>query len=439
MEVSQATRVASAKPIRPHPKVVKKGAVPQVAGGDCDSGEDMKNHCDSDGVNAIIAGMTQKMKKASGNSNQRLHEAIKKWSILDSSTAKAALSGPDVRVTDWVNIVDCVTGSQKSLVPSSLLSGSIPLPSTVNTTSSVNTRATSASYTGPPPMPGIPNNCAGGYGDIEQDDSQKRAATILASLAKGKRLPEPPTQTWSTSIVEVTATEVVKELPAPSLKRKGPEIEYVLSSEQEGNIGKQEDIGAQDEEEDDEAYDPEEEVEEASQLPAWLYLAGSLHKMNATSVTITEKPSKKAKLESSKSQVQLSTSHSTTATSNAQSSAMTTPDANASTGQRFNTTSLSSSFSKDGKWRKTVITTLCLWSGSQPDVWNISKQEISDALKEILLVVYPELLHVAQDLNASSAPVTVAYQCLCEWRHGVGSAAIALFTSFFAGSSEDDI
>ncbi|KIK82058.1 hypothetical protein PAXRUDRAFT_154651, partial [Paxillus rubicundulus Ve08.2h10] len=28
---------------------------------------------------------------------------------------------------------------------------------------------------------------------------------------------------------------------------------------------------------------------------------------------------------------------------------------------------------------------------------------------------------------------------LCEWRHGVSSAAIALFTSFFAGSSLDDV
>lgn len=32
-----------------------------------------------------------------------------------------------------------------------------------------------------------------------------------------------------------------------------------------------------------------------------------------------------------------------------------------------------------------------------------------------------------------------AYQRLCEWRHGVGSAAIALFTSFFAGKADDEI
>jgi len=32
-----------------------------------------------------------------------------------------------------------------------------------------------------------------------------------------------------------------------------------------------------------------------------------------------------------------------------------------------------------------------------------------------------------------------AYQRLCEWRHGIGSAALALFTSFFAGMADDAI
>ncbi|KIK74735.1 hypothetical protein PAXRUDRAFT_19595 [Paxillus rubicundulus Ve08.2h10] len=261
------------------------------------------------------------------------------------------------------------------------------------------------------------------------------------------------------SIVEVTATEVTKDSAVPLLKRKEPEIEYVSSSEQEDdvNIGKQEDLGGQ--EDNNETYEPEEEVEEASQLPAWFHMAGSLCKTNATSVTITEKPSKKVKLESSENQVHLSTSQSTTTTSNTQSLSMTTPDANASTRQHFNTTSLPSSLSKDGKWRKAMITTLCLWAASQPDIWNISKQEISDALKEILPVIYPELPRITQDLNTSSAPVAVVcfeFPILSHgilltfiiYRHtnvcvngstGFGSAAIALFTSFFAGSDDDDI
>ncbi|KIK74398.1 hypothetical protein PAXRUDRAFT_175816, partial [Paxillus rubicundulus Ve08.2h10] len=385
-----AATVASAKLVRPCPKVIKKGvngrgmevsSVTQATGGDCDSGEDVKNHCDLDEVDAINSGMTRRTKKASGNSNQWLREAIEKetlfflnitWTILNSSAAKAAMTG-NIQVMDWLNVVDRVTGSQKSSAPSSLLSVSVTLQSTVNTNSSVNTRAMSARYTGPPPTPDIPDNCTGGYGDNEQleDDSHERAAVILASLAKGKRLPKPSTQ--SMSIIEVTATEVTKDSAVPLLKRKEPEIEYVSSSEQEDdiNISEQEDLGRQ--EDDNETYKPEEEVEEASQLPAWFHMAGSLCKMNATSVTITEKPSKKVKLESSKNQVHLSMS---------QSLSMTTPDANASTGQHFNTTSLPSSLSKDGKWRKAVITTLCLWAVSQPNVWNISKQEISDALKE---------------------------------------------------------
>ncbi|KAF8447361.1 hypothetical protein L210DRAFT_835709, partial [Boletus edulis BED1] len=56
---------------------------------------------------------------------------------------------------------------------------------------------------------------------------------------------------------------------------------------------------------------------------------------------------------------------------------------------RFNNTSLPSSFSKDGKWRKVVITTLCLWAAGQADVWNISKAQIAEVLKEIMSIVYP--------------------------------------------------
>ncbi|KIK84335.1 hypothetical protein PAXRUDRAFT_803416 [Paxillus rubicundulus Ve08.2h10] len=104
----------------------------------------------------------------------------------------------------------------------------------------------------------------------------------------------------------------------------------------------------------------------------------------------------------------------------------------------FNNTSLTPSFAREWKWRKSMITTLCLWAASQPDVWNITKQQISDALKEILPVVYPELPQVNQDISPLSAPIP-GHQHLCEWWHSVGSAAITLFTSFFVQSSDDDI
>ncbi|KAF8833073.1 hypothetical protein BDN67DRAFT_986273, partial [Paxillus ammoniavirescens] len=128
MEASQAVTVASTKLVRPCPKVVKKGVkgrgteVSSVSQdtGDCDSGEDVKNHCDLVEVDAINSGMTRKTKRASGNSNQRLHEAIEKVrkgeSAADStrgdgseiemiSATKAAMTG-NIWVTDWLNIVD---------------------------------------------------------------------------------------------------------------------------------------------------------------------------------------------------------------------------------------------------------------------------------------------------------------------------------------------
>lgn len=42
-------------------------------------------------------------------------------------------------------------------------------------------------------------------------------------------------------------------------------------------------------------------------------------------------------------------------------------------------------------------------------------------------------------INSSYTVFPQAYQRLCEWRHGVGSAAIALFTSFFASKANDAI
>ncbi|KAF8834004.1 hypothetical protein BDN67DRAFT_985639 [Paxillus ammoniavirescens] len=93
---------------------------------------------------------------------------------------------------------------------------------------------------------------------------------------------------------------------------------------------------------------------------------------------------------------------------------------------------------KHDLWRRRVIPTLCLWAGAQSDVWNISKPQIAEALGHILPVVFPDQLSLTQNLNTQSKLVSIAYQQLCEWRHGVGSAAIALFTTFFADSSPDE-
>ncbi|KAF8833663.1 hypothetical protein BDN67DRAFT_985877, partial [Paxillus ammoniavirescens] len=94
---------------------------------------------------------------------------------------------------------------------------------------------------------------------------------------------------------------------------------------------------------------------------------------------------------------------------------------------------------KQTKWRRELVPTLVLWAGAQCDVWNITKQQIIEVLNVIMPVVYVDQPHLIGQLTTQSKAVAIAYQRLCEWCHGVGSAAIALFTSFFAGSSLDDV
>jgi len=79
---------------------------------------------------------------------------------------------------------------------------------------------------------------------------------------------------------------------------------------------------------------------------------------------------------------------------------------------RFNNGDLPSNLHKDQKWRKEVIPTLVLWAGNQDDAFNITKQDICNALQEIVPVVYPFLKNTAS-IHANSPMVSVVSTLLC--------------------------
>ncbi|KAI6094798.1 hypothetical protein EDD16DRAFT_1721360 [Pisolithus croceorrhizus] len=100
----------------------------------------------------------------------------------------------------------------------------------------------------------------------------------------------------------------------------------------------------------------------------------------------------------------------------------------ASAQARFNSADLPSGLHKDQKWRREVVPTLILWAGNQDDAFNITKQDICHALREIISVVYPTLKNVSSTILPNSP---MASQRLCDWRHGFASAAVAQLAAFF--------
>ncbi|KAL4063821.1 hypothetical protein J3A83DRAFT_4192417 [Scleroderma citrinum] len=73
----------------------------------------------------------------------------------------------------------------------------------------------------------------------------------------------------------------------------------------------------------------------------------------------------------------------------------------------FNIGNLPDNLHKDSKWHKGVIPTLILWARNQDDAFNISKQDISNTLQEIIPVVYPVLKNTVSSIHTNSAMVSV--------------------------------
>ncbi|KIJ19446.1 hypothetical protein PAXINDRAFT_7929 [Paxillus involutus ATCC 200175] len=77
-------------------------------------------------------------------------------------------------------------------------------------------------------------------------------------------------------------------------------------------------------------------------------------------------------------------------------------------GGRYLNTDLPPDFLKDKKWQKVIISTLSLWAANLPDTFNILKNQITDALKFILPVAYPEYPNIVQTLKLDASSPIVA-------------------------------
>ncbi|KAG6373295.1 hypothetical protein JVT61DRAFT_6433 [Boletus reticuloceps] len=93
---------------------------------------------------------------------------------------------------------------------------------------------------------------------------------------------------------------------------------------------------------------------------------------------------------------------------------------------------------QDG-WKNKILPTLCLWAGTQTNIWSSPKVRVASVLLHVIPVIFPDLGLFAIKLTPADKCVRAAYQHLCNWRHGVGSAGLALCTSFFMSSSKEQI
>ncbi|KAF8119396.1 hypothetical protein EV363DRAFT_1103259, partial [Boletus edulis] len=91
----------------------------------------------------------------------------------------------------------------------------------------------------------------------------------------------------------------------------------------------------------------------------------------------------------------------------------------------------------DSKWQRVLMPTLLLWAGGTDDVWSISRPAIVYALP-LMIDSREELDSSTMDFTTQGAIVSVAYQRLCDWRHNVGSTAMAIIMSFLQCADTDD-
>ncbi|KAI5995265.1 hypothetical protein F5J12DRAFT_961655 [Pisolithus orientalis] len=183
-----------------------------------------------------------------------------------------------------------------------------------------------------------------------------------------------------------------------NIKRKVAELEYISTSEVEG----------------DSVDDNCDNLDDA------ICVLGHKNAAAKSHVTVTKGMPKKIKIQACNSMSSLS------ATSTSKRSIVTIPAQ-----VRFNNSDLPSDLHKDQKWKREVIPTLILWAGNQEDAFNIAKQDICRALQEIMPVVYPILKNTAGSILPSSPMVSVVSQRLCDWRHGFASVAVVQLIAFF--------
>ncbi|KIO09198.1 hypothetical protein M404DRAFT_22387 [Pisolithus tinctorius Marx 270] len=322
-----------------------------------------------------------------------------------SSDDKLTLSK---RVKNWVNIID-TSSTRSSSASASPRTSAAPPPSTSTlATSTTNVEFRVFNLSSP-----LPNDPQYNYKfksqlpenfDLLPDRKDGEASGPVRPLA----LDVPTLQ--NSQCTAAMAKDYEANDPATRLanvKRKVAELEYVSTSEVEGN-------GVDD---------------NCDNLDDATRVLGHKNAVAKSHITVTKGMPKKIKIQACDSMSSLSatsTSKRSIVASDSLSQVQTVPAQ-----VHFNNSDLPSDLHKDQKWKREVIPTLILWAGNQEDAFNITKQDICRALQEIMPVIYPILKNMAGSILPSSPMVSVASQCLCDWRHGFASAAIVQLIAFF--------
>ncbi|KIK80364.1 hypothetical protein PAXRUDRAFT_28186 [Paxillus rubicundulus Ve08.2h10] len=245
----------------------------------------------------------------------------------------------------------------------------------------------------------------GSFGDEEEENNAdlERAVALLLSMKTGKPLTQNMIKISSNTPSNGRRVGNNLKIETPTLKQKEPELDYVSSSKTSVTI-----IGKK----------PAKKSQSQTHGNLWVF----------TGVNLIKKPAKQQKLLKLFLKLFLDGCHQTWRQCHQH--------------KKYSRVFTPASFFKYELWRRQVISTLCLWAGAQLNMWNISKLHIAEVLEHILPIVFPDQPSLTWDLNSQSKLIAIisfnVYQCLCEWHHRVGSAAIALFITFFVESSPDE-
>ncbi|KAI5994086.1 hypothetical protein F5J12DRAFT_962761 [Pisolithus orientalis] len=309
-----------------------------------------------------------------------------------SSDNKLTLSK---RVKNWVNIIN-TSSMQSSSASASPCTSAAPPPSTSTlATSTINVEFCVFNLSSP-----LPNDPQYNY---EFESQLPENFNLLPDRKDGEA--SGPSQCTAAMAEEYEANDPATRLT--NIKRKVAELEYISTSEVEGNG----------------IDDNCDNLDDAICVLGHKNAAAKLH------VMVTKGMPKKIKIQACDSMSSLSatsTSKRSIVASDSSSQVQTIP-----VQVRFNNLDLPSDLHKDQKWKREVILTLILWARNQEDAFNIAKQDICGALQEIMPLVYPILKNMAGSILPSLPMVSVASQCLCDWRHSFASTAVVQLVAFF--------
>ncbi|KAI6128904.1 hypothetical protein EDD16DRAFT_1516004 [Pisolithus croceorrhizus] len=420
MGVEQSSAIPSDKPVKPRPRLRTVARNPSQTGDHGGMSEPLTPLADVE--DSADEGITSRVRKEKMAKPRALREAIistrknaSSPSTRDNNSDTASLSNMFLlteatlfftnvlttasaddkaslckRVKTWVNIVDA-RSARTSSVSGSLRSSTAPPPSSSTVATSTTGIEASTPHFDPQSLVDDPNDpCMQFESQLPEDWKWPSHQQSIPENEDGETdQPVGPVvvdlQTLENAQCAAAMSkdcEVDNAVTGPAnVKRKAAELEYISSSEIELDDG---------------AYDDHDSATRARERKGPV----------KSSVSVTKTVPKKIKTEASESLSTLTTT-SASKVSRVASDSSNQMDA-ASAQAHFNSADLPSGLHKDQKWRREVVPTLILWAGNQDDAFNITKQDICHALREIISVVYPTLKNVSSTILPNSPMVAVA-------------------------------